>query len=114
MKYLLCEFGIFRASFAIFKWFIAFSLCFMQVIKMWTIGTQIIVEKYLLWSSPHVYPICKKNQKGDMQKDCVEPPQKWTFSFSIMKMKNKSETVQFWHGAMILIHNVVVKIWDGF
>ena len=59
-------------------------------------------RKIFLWSSPHVYAICKKNHKGDMQKDCVEPPQKWTFSFTkIMKMKNKSETVQFWHGAMI-------------
>ena len=48
-------------------------------------GTQIIIEKWqeksLLWCSPHVYAICKKNQKGDMQKDCVEQPQKWLFRF---------------------------------
>ena len=60
------------------------------------------LEKSFLWCFPRVYAIWKKNQKGDMQKDCVEPPQKWTFSFpKIMKMKNKSETVQIWHGAMI-------------
>ena len=95
-----------------------FFVFYMQVIQIWTIGTQIIVEKwllkYILWSSPHVYAICKENRKGDMQKYCVEPPQKWTFSFpKIMKLKNKSETVQIWHGAMIWLHNAVVKIWDG-
>ena len=26
---------------------------------------------------------------------------------------NKLEIVQIWHGAMIWLHNAVVKIWDG-
>ena len=79
----------------------------MQVILISTIGTQIIVEKWLekslLLSSPNVNAICKKNQKGDdMQIDCVQPPKKWTLLLAkIMKMKNKSDSVQMSHGAMI-------------
>ena len=46
--------------------------------------------------------ICKKNHKGNMQNNCVEPPQKWTFSLpKILKMKNKSKKIEIWHGAII-------------
>ena len=50
-----------------------------------------MARKSPFWYSPHVEALCKKNQKGNMQKYCVEPPQKWTFSFpKIMKISNNS------------------------
>ena len=38
-----------------------------------------MLEKSYLRYSPHVDALCKKNQKGNMQKHCVEPPQKMDF-----------------------------------
>ena len=49
-----------------------------------------------------------------MQNNCAESPKKWTFSvsenFENVKEVKKGET---WHGAIIWLHNAVVKIWDG-
>ena len=74
MKSLPCRFGIFRGSFAIFKWFTMFSLHLMQVIQIWTnkytnYCTKMVI-KSLLRCSPHVYALCKKNRKGNMWKQC--------------------------------------------
>ena len=46
-----------------------------------------------------------------MQNNCVEPPQKSTFSLpKFLKMKNKSEKVEIWTGAIIRLHNAMVNI----
>ena len=56
-----------------------------------------------------------KNLEGQHAKRlCRTIPKMDFFVWKIMKIKNKSETVQIWHGAMIWLHNAVVKNWDGF
>ena len=85
MKSLPCKFDIFRGSFAISKWYTAFSLHLMQEIQIWTTSTQIIVQKWLqkslLRSSPHVDSLCKKKGRAICENLLWKPCKNGLFRF---------------------------------